>query len=277
LASAGLADAHLLLGLYGVQPVTEALPQAKAAAEQALAIDDRLAEATTSLAFVTLAYDWDWSAAERAFQRALDLNPNYSTAHHWYAYHLVTLGRLDEAIAAMKRAQELDPLSLIMMTDLGELYVYARQYDKAIEQYRQVLELDPHFAMAHASLGGAYLQRGMVAEAMAAFQTAGQLSGDDPWIRVAFGHADGVLGKRAEAMAILDELRARSKKEYVSPLYIAWIYIGLGEKDRAFEWLEKAYEERAFGLLFLKVGPGYNSLRSDPRFADLVRRIGLAP
>ena len=131
--------------------------------------------------------------------------------------------------------------------------------------------------MAHASLGAAYLQRGMVAEAMAAFQTAEQLSGDDPWIRVALGHAAGVLGKRAEARAVLDELIARSKREYVSPLYIAWIYIDLGEKDRAFEWLEKAYDERAFGLLFLKVGPGYDRLRSDPRFADLLRRIFISP
>ncbi|MGI8836215.1 MAG: winged helix-turn-helix domain-containing protein [Pyrinomonadaceae bacterium] len=277
-AYAGLADAYALLGSMGntVLPRREAMPRAKAAALKALEIDDTLAEAHTSLAFVRMHYEWDWLAAEREFKRAIEINPNYVTAHHWYAYYLAAMERMDEAIAEIKRAQEIDPLSLIISTDVAEMFYYARQYDRAIEQSQKTLEMDANFALAHRGLGWAYLQKGMHKEATASFQRAVSISGGRIDTIASLGYAYATSGRQSEALTILSELKERAGRNYVAPHEIAIIYASLNEKDQALAWLEKAYEERSGSLILIKVEPSLDPLRSDPRFADLVRRVGTA-
>jgi len=273
LAYAGLSQCYIVLDAYYLLPPQEAIPKAKAAATRALEIDDTLAEAYAALA--TYYYDWDWPAAERQFKRAIELNPNYATAHQWYAEFLVNQGRFDEGIAEIKRARELDPLSLIINTVLGRSLYQARQYDQGIEQLRNTIEMDPNFVPAHRHLGQAYEAKGMYSEAVAEMQKAVTLSGSTPEYMAVLGQAYALSGKRAEAMKIVEELKEQSKQRYISACGIALIYAGLGEKDRAFEWLEKAYQEHDYGLIYIRVAPGLESLRSDPRFADLVRRVGL--
>ncbi|MGH7595064.1 MAG: protein kinase domain-containing protein [bacterium] len=275
LAYAGLADAYALLGVFEYLPSKDAYPKAKAAAEKALDIDDMLAEAHTSLAMVRSIYDWDWSTAEREFKRAIELNPNYATAHDWYAvFYLTAMERLDEAITEIKRAQELDPLSLIINSMVGWIFYLARQYDQAIEQYRKTLEMDPHFVFAHNALGSAYQQKGMYEEAIAAFLRAKTVSGDSLQA-VALGEAYELSGWRGYCRKALDLANEKSKQSYISPYIIARRYADLGEKDQAFEWLQKAYEERISVLLWLKLEPGFDSLRSDPRFTALLKKVGL--
>ncbi len=278
LAYAGLTDSYSLLGSStgGLSP-KETFSKAKAAAAKALAIDDTLAEAHAALALVHLRYDWDWSATEREIKRAIALNPNYATTYHWYADYLVVMGRLDEAIAQIKRAQELDPLSLIINTVLGLRFYHARQYDLAIEQCQKTVEMDPNFAQAHFALGEAYEAKAKYEEAIAALQKATSLAPTSPFLFSALGHAYAVSGQVDKAMKILDQLQKLSRQRYVSPHEMAMIYTGLGEKDQAFTWLEKAYADRVWRLPFLNVDPRFDSLRSDPRFADLVRRVGLEP
>ncbi len=278
LAYAGLADSYSLLGSTtgGLSP-RENFPKARAAALKALEIDDALAEAHAALALVRLRYDWDWPAAEREIKRAIELNPNYATTYQWYANYLAIMGRLDEAIAEEKRAQELDPLSLNINTIVARRFYDARQYDQAIEQCQKTLEMDPNFAQAHFTLGQAYEQKTRYEEAIAALTKATTLSPSNPFHVSALGHAYAVSGQKSEAMKILDQLNELSQRRYVSPHEIAIIYAGLGEKEQAFAWLEKAYADRSWRLPFLKVEPRFDSLRSDPRFADLVRRVGLAP
>ncbi len=273
LAYAGLADSYALLGGYDVLRPKDSYPRARAAATKALEIDDTLAEAHTSIARIRMAFDWDWLAAEREFKRAIELNPNYATAHHWYGMYLVRMGRFDEALSEIKQAQKLDPLSLIINADMGAPLFFARQYDQAIEQHRKTLEMDLNFPPTHLRLGAAYEQKGMYQEAIAEYQRAIELSGDNTKTSVVLGYAYAVSGRRAEAQKELDQLKEQSN----SPYDIAMIYTALGDKEQAFEWLEKAYEDRSGGLVFLKVDPGLDSLRSDPRFADLLRRVGLTP
>ncbi len=198
---------------------------------------------------------------------------NYSTAHHWYSIYLETMGKHEEAIAGARRALELDPLSLIINTSSGGRHHYACRYDQAIEQYRRTLEMDPNFGYAHWALGQAYEQKGMYEEAIAKCQRAITLSGDDPPFIATLGHTYTVAGKRSEEMKILKELKERSKREYVTTYYIAGMYAGLGQKEQAFEWLEKAYEEREVALA--KVDPWFDPLRSDPRFQSLLHRMNL--
>jgi TolB-like protein/DNA-binding winged helix-turn-helix (wHTH) protein/Tfp pilus assembly protein PilF len=278
LAYAGLTDSYSLLGSStgGLSP-KETFSKAKAAAAKALAIDDTLSEAHAALALVHLRYDWDWSATEREIKRAIALNPNYATTYHWYADYLVVMGRLDEAIAQIKRAQELDPLSLIINTVLGLRLYHARQYDQAIEQCQKTLEMDPNFAQAHFALGEAYEQKAKYEEAIAELQKATTLSPSSPFLFSALGHAYAMSGQAGEAMKILEKLQRLSRQRYVSPHEMAMIYTGLGEKDQAFAWLEKAYADRSWRLPFLNVEPRFDGLRPDPRFADLVRRVGLEP
>ncbi len=272
-AYAGLADSYGLLGTYEVLPPKEAMTKAEAAAVKALEIDDTLAEAHTSLGWVRTNYDWDWVGAEKEFQRAIELNPNYATAHHWYAIYLRRLGRHDEAIAAIERAQELDPLSLIINSFVGKIYLDARQVDQAIDHLRKTIEMDPNFAPAHRYLAAAFAIQGRYEEAIAEYKKAITLSGGSTRDRAPLAHTNSMSGRRAEAQKVLEELKALSKEKYVSPYAMALIYTGLGEKDLAFEWLEKAYEERSFWLSFLKVAPSLDPLRSDPRFQDLLRRM----
>jgi len=274
-AYAGLADSYSVLWGLGYLPPKEAYPKVRAAAMKALEIDSTLAEAHTTLASLSDYYDWDWVAAERGYRHAIALNPSYATAHHWYAYYLMAMGRIQESLAETKRAQELDPLSLIINAALGERLYYARQHDQAMEQCQKTVELDSNFHLAHSYLGLAYEQKGMYKEAIAEFQKAIILSRGSSESVANLGYAYAISGQRGEAQKILDELNVPSKQRYVSPFDIAIIYTGLGEKDRAFEWLEKSYEERSGRLMYLKVKPSFDPLRADPRFTALLKKVGL--
>jgi serine/threonine-protein kinase len=273
LAHVGLADCYTGLGAWQVLPANESIPKARAAAERALKIDDSLAEAHTSLARVKT-LSGDWPGAEAEYKRAIELNPNYETAHHWYALHLAGEGRLDEAMAEMRRAQEIDPRSLIINTEVGRIFYHMRQYDQAIAQYQKTLGMDPNFAQAHLQLGWAYEKKGMYQEAIAEYQKAIAL-GARPTMLSRIGRTYALWGKRGEAQKVLDELKQLSKRSYVPSYDFALIYAGLGEKEQAITWLEKAYEEDP--PMGLKVDPTWDSLRSHPRFQDLLRRMGLAP
>ncbi len=276
LAYSGSADSYNLLGWYGALPQKEVIPKAKAAATKALEIDDQLAEPHASLAYSKFIFDWDWLGAERELKRAIELNPGYATARHWYAVFLISQGRLEEALAEIKRAQQLDPLSLVINVTVGYTFYFDRQYDQVIEQERKTLDLDPSFPGAHYCLGLAYEQKGMFAEAIAEFQRAITLERNPMYIG-ALGHAYAVAGRRGEARRLLGDLTDLSKRRYVDPVPVATVHAGLGEKDQAFEWLEKGYEERSSQLTVIKVNPIYDSLRSDPRYEELLRRIGLQP
>lgn len=279
LAYVGLADAHALLGGLGVGalPPKETMPKAKAAAMKALEIDDTLAEAHASLGLVKWSFDWDWLGAEQELKRAIELRPSYATAHQWYALDLIAMGRLDDALGEMKRAQRFDPLSQAINMGVGWVLYLRRQYDQAIEQYRKTLDMEPTSVYAHAALGVVYEQKAMAEAAIGEIQRAMSLSGGSPEMTAALGHAYAVSGQRSKAQKILIELSRLSKRRYVPAYSIARIYIGLGRKDQAFKWLQKAYEERAEALVYLNLDPTFDSLRSDPRFIDLVRRVGLAP
>jgi serine/threonine-protein kinase len=273
---AALSDSYVMLASYGAVAPKEAMPKAKKAAEKALAVDPALADAHAALGFVRSFYEWDWPGAEHAYQRAIELNPGYATARHWYSGCLRAMGRLEEAMTEIKRAQELDPLSVAIGRDLGRVYHLRRQYDQAIEQYRRVLELDPNFPSGYLHLGMAYEGKLRYEEALAAFQKAQTLPGGNPLILGASGHCYAASGNLAEARRALTELDELSRRRYVAPISRALIYIGLGDRDRAFQWLEKACEERDPWLAWLNVEPVFDSLRSDPRFPRLLRRVGLA-
>jgi TolB-like protein/DNA-binding winged helix-turn-helix (wHTH) protein/Flp pilus assembly protein TadD len=276
-AYSGLADAYALLGDWQYARMTpgEALPRAKAAAIKALELDNTLGEAHTSLAFCLDGFDWDFQSAEKEFRRAIELNPGYATGHHWYAWHLSLLGRNGEAIAEMRRAEDLDPLSLIINADLAELLLIAHFYDDSIRQSRKTIELDPNFGLAHNQLAQAYLQRRMNDEAIAELQKAIQLSGGSPMCRANLARAYAASGRRAEAVQILSDLKGRSEPGYSHASEIAMIYAALGDPDQAMTWLERGFEERVNPGVLLR--PGFDPLRSDPRFQGLVRRLGLSP
>jgi tetratricopeptide (TPR) repeat protein len=273
-AYAGLADTYALLPFYSVSLPQESYPKAKAAAKKALEIDDTLAEAHASLAHALFQYDWNLPESNREFQRAIELNSNYATAHQWYGWNLSVMGRFDEAIAEGKRAHELDPLSMIINADLGSVYIFARQYDQSIEQLRKTIELDQSFYYAHWRLGMAYEMKGSLQEAITEYQKARQLSEDTQMLAL-LAHAFAASGKRDEALRTLDQLKEISKQRYVPAYGFAIVYEALGDKDQAFQWLERSYQDRAVAMSVLKVDPLLDNLRSDPRFADLVRRVGL--
>jgi len=274
-AYSGLADTYALLGdwQYAVMTPKEAFPKAKAAAIKALELDSALGEAHNSLAFCLDGFDWDFDSAGKEFRRAIELNPGYATAHHWYAWHLSLLGRYDEAIAEMRKAENLDPLSLIINADLAELLVLAHSYDESIRQSRKTIEMDPNFALAHNQLAQAYLQKHMNHEAVAELEKAAQLSGRSPTVIANLARAYAGSGKRNEAVKLLNDLKKRSSPGYSRASEIAVIYASLGDSDQAMSWLEKSYEERFNPGVLLR--PGFDPLRSDPRFQNLVRRIGL--
>ena len=274
LAYAGLADAYVLFPPFSAGSPQESFPKAKAAARKALEIDDRLAEAHTSLAFAIFLWDWNLSESEREFQKALELNPNYATAHHWRGTLLRTTGQFDEAIAEEQRALKLDPLSLIINSDLGQIYLWAGQYEKAIEQLRKTIEMDQNFYYAHVTLGMAYESKGNYQDALAEYQKARMLN-DDPLVLALLGHVYAASGRRGEALRALDQLKEIAKVRNVTVYSFALLYTGLGDKDQAFQWLEKGYQDHAYNLLYIKVYPFLDNLRSDPRYADLVRRVGL--
>jgi tetratricopeptide (TPR) repeat protein len=274
-AYSGLADTYALLGdwQYAVMTSKEALPKAKAAAVRALELDGALGEAHNSLAFCLDGFDWNFESAGEEFRRAMELNPGYATAYHWYAWHLSLLGRYEEAIAEMRKAKNLDPLSLIISADLAELLVIAHQYDEAILESRKTIEMDPNFALAHSQLGQAYLQKEMHDEAIAEMQKAAQLSGGSPTITANLARAYVASGRRIEAVKVLKDLKKRSNPTYSHASEIAVVYAALGDRDQAMNWLEKGYQERFNPGVLLR--PGFDALRADARFEDLVRRIGL--
>jgi DNA-binding winged helix-turn-helix (wHTH) protein/TolB-like protein/Tfp pilus assembly protein PilF len=274
LAHAGLADSYQILAFHGALSSIEYFPRAKAAAKRAIEIDDSLAEAHTALAYVKFYHDWDWARAEEEFKRALELNPNYPTAHQWYAEYLASMARSKEALSEREKAKALDPLSPIITSELGFSYLETRQYDRAIEEFRKAVELFPNFSPAHSNLSLALEFKGMHDEAIVECQSAMALANNNKLLTViASNYAKS--GRRIEAQRALAEIIRGSKERYFQPAHIAQVYIALNEKEKAFEWLEKAYKERDWALTGLKRYPSFDGFRSDPRFSDLLKRMKL--
>ena len=275
LAYAGLGDTYMKLGgTRGFLPPRETFPPAKEAVMKALEIDEMLAEGHALLGTYKLSYEWDWSGAEREFKRAIELDPNNSGAHERYGALLQSRERFDEALAERKLAQKLDPLNPSVMVSLGHVFSFAHRRDEAIEQYRKAIELDPNYSWGHVWLAETHLQMGRYDEAITELNKAISSDGDTRAIAM-LGYAYALAGRRDEARSLLGKLEEQSKRKYVPAFFIAAIYVGLGEKDRAFEWLEKAYQDRNPNLVNLKVSPILDPIRSDPRFADLLRRVGI--
>jgi len=276
LAYTGLADSYYRLSTAYLPP-KEALPKARTAAMKALEIDDTLAEAHASLGLIKMYHDWDWSGAEREYKRAIELDPRSGLGYLRYGTYLQLMGRFDESIPSFKRALALDPLSLQANSLLGLALYVSRQYDKSVERYRKTLDMEPTYLPARFGLALAYSQKGMYEEALVEFQKAGDLVDDLVELVGELGYVYAASGKISRAQEVLDELKERSETEYVSPYNMAKVYAGLAEKDLAFEWLERAYEERSEWLTWIKVDPKLDSIRSDPRFRDLMRRVGFEP
>jgi TolB-like protein/Tfp pilus assembly protein PilF len=275
LSYAGLADTYSLLGDAGYLPPSEAWPKAKTAAMQALNIDDSLAEAHTSLGLVKEHFEWDWAGAEKEFKRAIELNPNLATAHHWYGDYLTNMGRFDEGIGETKRAQELDPLSLIINTTMGWQFYVAGRNDNAVEQLRKVLDIDPKFSPARRILEEVYAHMGKHKEAVAEREKALSLSGG-PELAASIEEDFTKSGYKGVLQSWLEGLTELSKHSYVSSYSIAESYMRMDQKQKAFEWLEKAYEEHDSGLVSLAVEPMFENIRPDPRFKEIMRRMKLS-
>jgi tetratricopeptide (TPR) repeat protein len=272
---AGLANCYTLLTAYSLDPSNVYLPQARAAALRAVQLDDRSAEAHTALALVVQNHDWDWRTSEKEYRRATELNPGYATAHQWYAEHLMWLGRFDQALIESDRARKLDALSLIIASDHGAILYYSRDYDRAIGQFRSVLRKEPNFLRAVALITHAYLEKGMYTQALAEEEVMGRLYGDGAkhWTMLAYIYGRG--GKTELARRELEKLEKLSQQEQVSPLIMLWAHLGISNKEEALADLEKAYAEHSMILTTLKVDPAFDPLRSDPRFQDLLHRVGL--
>jgi len=275
LAYAGLADSYITIGDWNLLPSKEVFPKARAAVLKALEMDDELAEAHNALAAIKKYYDWDWPGAEKEHKRAIELNPNYPTAHQWYAEFLFAMARFDEAIAESKRAQELDPLSPIIFYSGGAAFYFSRQYDKAIEQFKKALNLDPAFPNAHGYIGLCYLQKGMVKDAIAELQEDMISEGIGPEIIAEAQNVYATSGIKGAFQMYLDYQMMISEQAYVDPLRIAELHAFLDEKDQAFEWLEKAYEQRSPMLVYVRVEPRFDNIRSDPRFKAILKKMNL--
>jgi serine/threonine-protein kinase len=275
LAYAGLADSYVLLGWNSYLPPKDAFPKGKAAAMTALQLDPGLGEAHTPLAAVLWLYDWQWPEAETEFKRSLALNPTYPTANHWHAEFIMTMGRQIEAIAKMEESQQLDPLSLIISVAIGWAFYMARRYDQAIEQLLRTVELDPLYPVTYWILGLLYRITGSYDLAVTAGEKSVNLSGGSPLMRAALAHTYGMSGRTSDALQVLDELTTLTKHKYVAPHFFAGLHIGLGENDRAMEYLEKSYQEHSHWLIYLHIDPSMDALRNHPRFQELLRRVGL--
>jgi TolB-like protein/DNA-binding winged helix-turn-helix (wHTH) protein/Tfp pilus assembly protein PilF len=274
-AYAGLADSYALSGdwEYGILSPHDASLEAKAAATKALDLDDSLGEAHTSRAFALDLYDWDWSAAETEYRRAIALNPGYATAHHWYAWHLMVIGRTDEGILELRKAESLDPLSLIIRADLADALCIAHRYSESVQQSERTLEMDPNFALAHYQLGQVFVQQRLYNEAIAEFQRAIELSGDNAAFDSNLAYVYAVSGRRDDALKMAQDLETRASASSAADSNIALIYVGLVDNDKAMIWLNKAYQARFNPSILLR--PAFDPLRSDARFQDLRQRIGL--
>ena len=275
MAYAGLADCYVLLGWNSYLPPKQAFPKAKAAANAALQIDEDLAEARTSLAAALWLDDWKWTQAQAEFERSLALSPTYPTANHWYAEYLMTMDRHDQAMVRIRKSQDLDPLSLIISVAVGWTLYHARRYDEALEQLRRTVDLDPNYPVTYWILGLLLRKLGRYDLAIVEGEKGVLLSGGSPLMRAALAHTLGAAGKTKEARQILDDLINLAKQKYVAPYYFAGIHVGLGEHDRAMEYLQKCYEEHSHWLIYLHLDPGMDDLRDHPGFHDLLRRIGL--
>ena len=275
LAFAGLADCYSIIGsaIIGDVPSQEVASQARSAALKALELDPSLAEAQTSLATVRFNYDWDWNAASIGFQRSIELNPGYATAYQRYSLYLMAMGRIQESLLQMNRARDLEPLSISTNFSLGWRLYMARRYDQAIEQLRNTLEMDPDFGLPRTVLGQAYEHKGSYAQAIGELQKAVSISHGSPAMLGALGHAFATAGNRPEAEKILVQMNKSSKTRYVSPFYVAMVYAGLHEDDNALAWLEKAYNDRSNAIIFLKVDPAFDGMRSNARFQALLTRL----
>jgi eukaryotic-like serine/threonine-protein kinase len=275
LAFSGVADSYVLLGWNSYLPPKEAFPKAKMAAMRALRIDPDIEEAHTAVAAVLWLYDWKWEEAEAEFKRSLTLNPAYPTANHYYAEYVMTMGRQGEAIEKMKASQELDPLSLIISGAIGWANYMNRRYEDAIEQLRRTAELEPNYSMTYWILGLILRKMGRYEQAIREGEKGMKLSGGSPLISAALAQTLATAGRRNEAIQILDDLTKLAKEKYIAPYFLAGIHIGLGEEDRAMEYLEKSYEEHSHWLIYLHIDPSMDALRSDPRFQDLLGRVRL--
>ncbi|MEK7832502.1 MAG: tetratricopeptide repeat protein, partial [Acidobacteriota bacterium] len=275
-AYAGLSDCLALLNIYDALPPRDAFEKARVAATTALVLDDNLAEAHASLGLILMYHDWDWLTAEREYVRAIALNPDYPIVHQWRALNLAAQGRLDEARTEIKRAQELDPPSLIINTNVGWIAYLSGQYDQAIDQFKKTVELDPKFSRTRVRMGIVYAQKKMYPEAKAEFRQALNLSAGNPYALSLLGYASALSADRAEAQRILTTLKAQSDQNRITTFGIGLIYTGLGEPEQALAWLEKALEQHPDSMIFLKVDPAFNSLRTHPKFLDLLRRMRLA-
>lgn len=278
-ARAGLADCYVTLGSWenGTMAPIEAMAKAKEAAGKALELDERLAEAHTTLAYRTTHHDWDWACAEAQFQHAFELNPNYVVCHHWYSHYLTAVGRTEESLKASKRCLELDPLDLVMNIHMAWHYHFARQYEQAIEQCWKTGELHPNSFWLAYFFGLAYEQQGHVDRAVEEFRTSVRMSGNVTFATAALGHLYGIAGKADEARAVYEELKARAERAYVPAYDIALVCTGMGWNDQALEYLARAQQERSGWMTYLKVDPRLDPLRGDARFIDLLRRVRLAP
>ncbi len=275
LAYTGMADAYAIMALLELVPPKDAFPKARDAARKAVELDPRLAEAHASLGLVSFQYDWDWLTAEKEFKQAIELNPNYPPAHQFYADYLKAMGRFDEALAEMGRAQALDPLSLAINTGVGHVLYLSRQYDRAIQQYGSVVKLDPTFLQARLWFGRPYLQKGMYKEAISELEEAVKLSSNSTISLAMLGQAYAAAGRKREMEEIREKLVERSKRQYVPSYWIALLFVSLGDKEQAFHWLERSFQERSSWLAWAKVEPRFDVLRSDSRFNSLLKRMRL--
>ena len=275
-AYAGLADSYALLGSYGVEPAEQAYPSAKSAALKAVRLDDSLSEAHTSLAMISFYYEWNWRDAEHEFRRSIELNSQYAIAHTWYAISLAALGRNEEAVEQVQQAQALDPLSLIINTEVGRVFYLIHDYDQSVLAYRKVIDMEPQFARAHARLGMTYAAENKFSDAIQEFNQAQRLSGSDPYLDGLLGYAQARSGDKAAARNLLARLQNRARNKYVPAYSMALICIGLGDRDLALELLSKSYADRSTYMVYAKMDPLLDSVRTDPKFTALLKIMHLA-
>jgi len=275
-AYVGLADSYALFGSYGLEPTHDAYPIARSAALKALQLDSSLAEAYTSLGMISFHYEWDWMQAEREFRRSIELDPGYAMAHTWYAIRLAALGRGNEAIEQVQQAWNLDPVSLIINTEVGRVFYLTRNFDQAIAAFRRVIDLDPQFARAHTRLGMTFAAQRRFGDAIDEFSRAQRMTGPDPYLDGLLGYTYGVSGESGTARRLLKNLRERSQNGFVPSFSMALVCVGLGELDEAITLLSQSCQDRSTYMVYAKSDPLLDPVRSDPRFIELLREVGLA-